>query len=755
MDIITWARNLVLVLPRWESGRSNKCELCAELGIPGLLATIKHSKGSKRQKSLSIIFIRCLLIMDGDNLQESACSSCQACVELELESRENNINDVLTKLMASKIWSRGEGILSGFRQKKSWFLLRDEWLIRCTGLGGSYRHSVNALVGERNRHDNRECLEQEYFGMVSIAWSPLSLSREGYVYRVSRRLNYFWINAWLHCCTNSSQGHAQCLLQNTLDLHSITLIDVKSRRLVPYTLAKAEGGDYEYLALSYVWGNSRQEAVQKSMPLPKKLPQTIQDALTIVTELGKRYLWVDSICIDASEPAEKMNQILIMDQIYQGAYATLIALSGNNADSGIPGVRYRSTRIPQMYADFGKIHMAARMPDLEQELEKSKWMERAWTYQEALLSRRCIIFTENQVFFSCNVMGCSESMGRLETPGLKLHPLRDPLVHFGQLDWSAKEYPELQVYNHFIGNYTRRYLTRDSDSLNAITALLRRMQKTIYPKGFLYGLPQEIFRHALIWRQNLEGGQAKVPRRRIEGGFPSWSWVAWEFNKGVRIPQHPEDLAHGNLQPPLKAISRACVNGPINCDTTHFEMSWDFLVYDREVNVAISYIRCIYASCQVQAQEIKLPTAISLSKRDRMEELEIEGFILRLPVTLAEAGENSLEGTKYEVDGKDLIPKLYLESLSLTPDPMLFTGIWHLDCEHWDIARYNEIRIRSFLLVSVEMMSNEEIRVDLILLSWEGEFAVRKGVVSAPMNWRGFEAFWMLAEPRMLHFRFR
>jgi hypothetical protein len=53
------------------------------------------------------------------------------------------------------------------------------------------------------------------------------------------------------------------------------------------------------------------------------------------------------------------------------------------------------------------------------------------------------------------------------------------------------------------------------------------------------------------------------------------------------------------------------------------------------------------------------------------------------------------------------------------------------------------------------MTNKEDIRMDLILISWEGDVAVRKGVVTVSRKWRGFGAFWAMAEPTKSRFRFR
>lgn len=74
-----------------------------------------------------------------------------------------------------------------------------------------------------------------------------------------------------------------CQVWHAKELSMISLIDVHERKVVPYP------GKCEYVALSYVWGGV--------IPVPRalearKLPQTLEDAITVTKDLGLRYIWV-------------------------------------------------------------------------------------------------------------------------------------------------------------------------------------------------------------------------------------------------------------------------------------------------------------------------------------------------------------------------------------------------------------------------------------------------------------------------------
>ena len=138
------------------------------------------------------------------------------------------------------------------------------------------------------------------------------------------------IDTILHWVASCMERHdSACRPAPTKDLETVRLIDVESRQVVGYP-----GPDCEYIALSYVWGNVRQSHYKLGDTL-KELPRTLEDLISLTKRLGKRYVWVDSLCIDQLDEKEKANQIDRMWGIYRGAYITVIVLSGIFVDAGL------------------------------------------------------------------------------------------------------------------------------------------------------------------------------------------------------------------------------------------------------------------------------------------------------------------------------------------------------------------------------------------------------------------------------------
>src|SRR5436305_367957 len=111
-------------------------------------------------------------------------------------------------------------------------------------------------------------------------------------------------------------------------------------------------------------------------------------------------MWVDSLCIEQGGPY-MLDQIKSMDLIYTSASLTIIAAAGNNSWAGLPGLREGSRIVQQLTRSVNGMRMIEALPNFRSALRRSKWLTRAWTYQEALFSRMVLVFTDKQVFFRC------------------------------------------------------------------------------------------------------------------------------------------------------------------------------------------------------------------------------------------------------------------------------------------------------------------------------------------------------------------
>lgn len=352
---------------------------------------------------------------------------------------------------------------------------------------------------------------------------------------------------WLRFCEFYHQGRCG-RKPATREMKGFRLVDCAQNppRIVEASIME------RFVALSYVWGRNTTDT----------WPKVIQDAVTVTQGLGVRYLWVDRLCVDESRPAEKMEQICRMDEIFEGAIITIVAACGEDATHGLPGVGSTSRPAQPKYRFVNSATtLVSSLQDPRLTVKQSAWYTRGWTYQEGLLARRRLIFTEQQMYWECEGMCCPES---LVLPLEFYHDMEDQRMcdfmrpglfnglsfvdgsweRWKRLPSKIEEPSTLSIFrevDQHIGNYTKRNLTYDADSLNAFLGISRRLESTI-GKGKLtnlLGIP--------IWTPTDERSMTSPPRTRAlfalstcfwhhqdgviakrRAHLPSWTWAGWK-----------------------------------------------------------------------------------------------------------------------------------------------------------------------------------------------------------------------------------
>lgn len=189
--------------------------------------------------------------------------------------------------------------------------------------------------------------------------------------------------AWKFQDTSRRLRHFLTRLDLTACYHRSTLLTSYSTALTRIP----SGG--RYAALSYVWGSVKSiqsyrctiERLKKpgSLWLSRfQLPVVINDAISLVADIGERYLWVDSLCILQDDGDHKQAAINQMNLIYENALLTIIAAERTDATIGLPGVGCRP-RSQRQRCDLIGPRLKMIVPHSLGALERSKWASRAWT----------------------------------------------------------------------------------------------------------------------------------------------------------------------------------------------------------------------------------------------------------------------------------------------------------------------------------------------------------------------------------------
>lgn len=301
-----------------------------------------------------------------------------------------------------------------------------------------------------------------------------------------------------------------------------------------------------YAALSYCWGGANtvcasreQEFTQAGVLSPKSLekfslrmPKTISDAIIVCKRLGIKFLWVDCLCI-IQNGTDKKTQLGHMGYIYGGAQCTIVAGYGNDADAGLPGISNISRKRQHFHTQIGDLKLSTAPRNAAAVLRNSVWYTRGWTFQELILSKRLLVFTEEQMLFFC-VRGAFredlvlepwngsisdvQNLGSFLETHIRLTGRTFSLEETGVDRVRCRQ--AVQTFEEFLSLYLRRDFTYETDILDAFSGFLEALLPYIGP--FRWGMPVYCSSHIFAWRST-----DRFPlQRRV--GFPSWSWAGWK-----------------------------------------------------------------------------------------------------------------------------------------------------------------------------------------------------------------------------------
>ncbi|QGI98349.1 hypothetical protein CEK26_011418 [Fusarium fujikuroi] len=373
---------------------------------------------------------------------------------------------------------------------------------------------------------------------------------------------------WITLCRENHSG--ECNPRKASTVPHFFLIECSKRQVIEQKQSQT-GRPPPYVALSYVWGQ-----LQGTQQPPQQQKQqeshggirdgivepAIEDAIRVTLELGYKYLWVDRYCIvQTGDDAVKQEQLRHMHLIYANAEVTLIAAAGKDSSAGLPGAPGRPRN--QQPGAMIQGHALVRIPpDPSLHISsRSTWATRGWTYQEGLLARRRIFFSEYEMSYECRHMLCREAI-RLPR-GLEQR-ISGYKPRFMEPFWMYRPYklPGMDSNQTGVGLfdllavYTKRKLSLPSDTLNGMLGIFSLLaQHKTRPIYHICGVPILRLtgrRQSRSQRREQEptaagdshgteiaaaeslGGfldglcwQLEEPAHR-RSGFPSWSWTGWQ-----------------------------------------------------------------------------------------------------------------------------------------------------------------------------------------------------------------------------------
>lgn len=313
-------------------------------------------------------------------------------------------------------------------------------------------------------------------------------------------------------------------------------------------LYESAGQHEHYVTLSHCWGRleiltttkQNLEEHKKHIDL-KSLPQTFQDAISVTLHLGIRYLWIDSLCIVQNDPDDWAQESSKMGYIYHNSYLTIAATAAKDGSEGLFKRRDVDTlciNIPEpnsagksttLRARRSRKHLCVQSVAQNGPLlgDPDPLIERAWVYQERLLSRRLLHFASDEMIWECRQTSECEC-GILKRKSSKqaflervdkaigLKPDRSMFeeVAYGR-DCGTEG--ETQRWYQLVKTYTSLKITKDEDRLPAFSGIAGAI---VDSQDYVAGIRKNHAVRDLLWMTRANA------RRSRSYLAPTWSWAS-------------------------------------------------------------------------------------------------------------------------------------------------------------------------------------------------------------------------------------
>jgi hypothetical protein len=183
----------------------------------------------------------------------------------------------------------------------------------------------------------------------------------------------------------------------------------------------------EWVALSHQWGpgphfSTTVHNLDKHLQgIPfDTLPATFRDAATVTRALGKRYLWIDSLCIVQGPGGDFSKEAKRMELVYSGANCVLaVNRAGSHYAGFLSPLKKRDCvtvtgREQNRSGASAPFYLCENIDDFDSHVLKTSLSSRGWVLQEHALARRTIFFTEHQTYWECGDGVRCETMMRMK-----------------------------------------------------------------------------------------------------------------------------------------------------------------------------------------------------------------------------------------------------------------------------------------------------------------------------------------------------
>ncbi|EMD66339.1 hypothetical protein COCSADRAFT_34907 [Bipolaris sorokiniana ND90Pr] len=288
----------------------------------------------------------------------------------------------------------------------------------------------------------------------------------------------------------------------------------------------------DYICLSHCWGSGEMFRTTKENISERMhnihfndLPATFKDAVRITRDLGKRYLWIDSLCIIQNDPRDWREEGLRMHEVYGNSYLTIAASKTKGPDDGLFSVSSQY-KLQQFFfvTDRQQFVMRVRQKISHfNSIDSFPLLKRGWVFQERILSRRMVHFGPQELVWECMEMEECECGNVDEGISWNLHTPRKSHLLIGG---------NVFLWNRIAAAYSSLSLTKENDVLPALSGIAKKHKpepEAKYLAGFWDG--KFLVIHLMWYVQPTRGlfpGDYKniIQTRPSPWRAPSWSWAS-------------------------------------------------------------------------------------------------------------------------------------------------------------------------------------------------------------------------------------
>ena len=427
--------------------------------------------------------------------------------------------------------------------------------------------------------------------------------------------------SWIRQCS----AHAACQLYPGSSFVPTRLIYIgssnKSVVKLIETLESPRSNQPQYMALSHCWSDeagavlttANHKSMRDRIPV-ESLSRSFGDAISFTRALGVRYLWIESLCVLQDSPEDWARESVLMMNVFSNAMCTIATSSiSHSEDECIPDRFDELSSCTLISSKRKRLQMTSGRPrPFLKDLFGTRgglmpFTDRAWVFQERLLSHRVIHFYSNAMLFECNTIQASDTnvdgcryenvpyillkeetqnssllsgqkrsgsikgkwkrvnvtdaeeldhkvLGNLSRDEVKDHTatrgirsILDAILLFNaESDLSLKQKLDFnKQWYKLVSLYSGMRLKRQSDKLIAIAGIARLVEKST-SASYKAGLWDNVLpEFGLLWRaMSLARGQSSYCA-------PSWSWASAGCDVSLLPFIHPGEvdaIFHAHIQ---------------------------------------------------------------------------------------------------------------------------------------------------------------------------------------------------------------